>query len=227
MMNHRARLRLNMRRTRDSRHEQMRELASLDTISLLEYTLQVARWSDDFTRDDEIEYRFAVRLFRCRIHKAETGELLMDALLYMLDAAKWMSAAKKMYPDLFLPMWANEMLEGKTLPGIAAQVTYDPEIAAAGDMTYAAEKLFEAVVEAVDQVVQQLSVTDRRVTAVAGCTFATSILGIDAQNQPATPVLTYAAQGLGYLTVFLRRSHPGWLFAAHAGVLGFQPRPVA
>lgn len=83
----------------------------------------------------------------------------------------------------------------RPLPGIAAQVTYDPEIAAAGDMTYAAEKLFEAVVEAVDQVVQQLSVTDRRVTAVAGCTFATSILGIDAQNQPATPVLTYAAPG--------------------------------
>lgn len=40
-------------------------------------------------------------------------------------------------------------------------------------------------------------------------------------------VLTYAAQGLGYLTVFLRRSYPGWLFAAHAGVLGFQARTVA
>ena len=40
-------------------------------------------------------------------------------------------------------------------------------------------------------------------------------------------VLTYAAQGLGYLTVFLRRTYPGWLFAAHAGVLGFQARTLA
>ncbi|MBE2236900.1 MAG: carbohydrate kinase [Caldilineaceae bacterium] len=83
----------------------------------------------------------------------------------------------------------------RPLPGIVAQVAYDPDIAATGDMTYAADRLFEAVVEAVDQVVRQLSVADRQVTAVAGCTFVTSILGIDAQDQPATPVLTYAAPG--------------------------------
>lgn len=114
-MNHKSTLRQRTRQARDSRHEQMRRLAAMDTISLLEDTLQVAALADGFTHDDDIEYLFAVRILRCRIEKAETGALLMDALSYMLDAVNWMSAAQKMYPHLLLPTWVYEMLEGKTL----------------------------------------------------------------------------------------------------------------
>lgn len=114
-MDHKSALRQRMQRTRDSRHEQMRRLAAMDTISLLDDTLQVAALADGFTHDDDIEYLFAVRILRCRIEKAETGALLMDALSYMLDAVNWMSAAQKMYPHLLLPTWVYEMLEGKTL----------------------------------------------------------------------------------------------------------------
>lgn len=108
-------LRQRLRKTRDMRHEQMRNLALMDTISLLDDTLQFVSHADSFTRDDEIEYRFAVRLLRCRIRQAETGDLLIAALGFMINAVEWMDAAHKVYPDLFLPAWANEMLEGKTL----------------------------------------------------------------------------------------------------------------
>jgi hypothetical protein len=77
LMNHKSTLRQRTRQARDSRHDQMRKLAAMDTRSLLDDTLQVAQHADSFTPDDYIEYLFAVRILRCRIEKAETGALLV------------------------------------------------------------------------------------------------------------------------------------------------------
>jgi gluconokinase len=74
-----------------------------------------------------------------------------------------------------------------------AQIQNAADISPAGDVTFDADALFAAVVDAIDQVLVRPAVCQRPVRAVASCTFVTNIVGTDMHGQPITPVFTYAA----------------------------------
>lgn len=92
----------------------------------------------------------------------------------------------------------------RPLAGATAQVTYAPAIAATGDVTFDAERLFTAAVDVIDRTMHQVRALERQVSAVACCTFVTNTLGVDAQGEPVTPVFTYAAPGCAEEVTTLR-----------------------
>lgn len=82
-----------------------------------------------------------------------------------------------------------------------AQIENTPTVAPTGDVTFNAEALFAAAVEAIDQVMTR---TKAPVRAVAACTFVTNIVGLDARDRPLTPVFTYAAPSCAEAVADLR-----------------------
>ncbi|MFO7634870.1 MAG: FGGY family carbohydrate kinase, partial [Caldilinea sp.] len=76
-----------------------------------------------------------------------------------------------------------------------AQVPNAPIVSSAGDVTFDADTLFAAVVEAIDQVMAKPNARRQPVRAVAACTFVTNVVGMDAHDRPLTPLFTYAAPG--------------------------------
>ncbi|MEJ5249113.1 MAG: gluconokinase [Caldilinea sp.] len=84
------------------------------------------------------------------------------------------------------------------------QIPNAPRVTPAGDVTFDADALFAAVVEAVDRALATPAAQRRAVRAVAGCTFVANVVGLDAQGQPLTPLFTYASPGCAEAVAELR-----------------------
>lgn len=85
-----------------------------------------------------------------------------------------------------------------------AQIPNTAHITPAGDVTFDADALFAAVIEAIDRVLAMPAALQRPVYAVAACTFVTNIVGLDAQGRPFTPLFTYASPSCAKAVIALR-----------------------
>jgi gluconokinase len=77
-------------------------------------------------------------------------------------------------------------LQSQPVQGSVAQVAYSPRFTADGGAELDAETLFEHVCSTIDQVLKSAART--RIVAVAASTFWHSLLGVDAEGNPLTPV---------------------------------------
>jgi gluconokinase len=77
--------------------------------------------------------------------------------------------------------------QARPIAGRAARVTYSPRITADGGAELDAETLFNDVCTSIDQVLRQPE-NAPRILAVATSTFWHSLLGLDAEGEPLTPV---------------------------------------
>ncbi|MDQ3249526.1 MAG: gluconokinase [Chloroflexota bacterium] len=78
------------------------------------------------------------------------------------------------------------------IPGCAAQVANQLQTTADGGATFAANQLFDSVVNAIDGLLAAAGPLATHIGGVASATFVSNVLGIDAAGEPVTPVFTYA-----------------------------------
>jgi len=76
-------------------------------------------------------------------------------------------------------------LQAQPLPGKVAQVTYSAHVTADGGAELDPATLFDRVCESIDQVLER---ADQPIKAVSASTFWHSLMGLDADGRPLTPV---------------------------------------
>src|SRR5215210_6763138 len=79
---------------------------------------------------------------------------------------------------------------GDNIEGTEVKLDYEFEYTADGGATQDADELFELVVQAVDGALSEAG--DAEISGVAMSTFWHSVLGLDAEGRPTTPLLTWA-----------------------------------
>lgn len=78
------------------------------------------------------------------------------------------------------------------LTDYAIQLPYRVQTTPDGGAEFDASELFEAVVSAIDRLLEMAGPLAGKIGAVAADTMVTNIVGLDGDGQPVTPVLTYA-----------------------------------
>src|SRR5215210_4969852 len=106
-----------------------------------------------------------------------TGES-QDARILSIDVGS-SSVRAELYDD-----------SGDNIEGTEVKLDYDFEYTAAGGATQDADELFELVVQAVDGALSEAG--DAEISSVAMSTFWHSVLGLDREGRPTTPILTWA-----------------------------------
>jgi gluconokinase len=81
---------------------------------------------------------------------------------------------------------------GDPIPGLVAQVAYAPQTDASGAHTFAPTELLAATVSAIDATLGLAGAAAPQIAAVALDSFWHSLVAVDAQNTPLTPVITWA-----------------------------------
>src|SRR5215210_1230813 len=93
---------------------------------------------------------------------------------------------------------------GGGIEGTEVKLDYDFEYTADGGATQDADELLELVVQAVDGALSRAG--DAEISGVAMSTFWHSVLGLDAEGRPTTPILTWAdRRAAGSVPKFLER----------------------
>ncbi|MEM7345868.1 MAG: gluconokinase [Chloroflexota bacterium] len=85
--------------------------------------------------------------------------------------------------------------QGKVVPGYQAQQSYQAttvSVAGESGVEFDPEMLFTKIVETVDELLAQAGALATEIAAVAADSLVTNILGIDENDQPITPLYTYA-----------------------------------
>ncbi len=80
---------------------------------------------------------------------------------------------------------------GTPVPQATAQQKYDLTTAVQGEVSVDADKLLAFVVQTINDVLKAAGPLASQIVAVAADTFWHSLLGVDAQNRPVTPVITW------------------------------------
>ena len=80
----------------------------------------------------------------------------------------------------------------RPIPGAVAQVANQLRTTHDGGAEFDADQLFEAVVDAIDQLLDRSNLDNQRIAAVAMDTFVGNVLGVNHAFEPQTPVFTYA-----------------------------------
>ena len=79
---------------------------------------------------------------------------------------------------------------GSPVEGTEVKLEYEFEYTTDGGATKDADELLDLVVRAVDGALSEVG--DTEISGVATCTFWHSVLGLDREGHPTTPVLTWA-----------------------------------
>jgi gluconokinase len=80
---------------------------------------------------------------------------------------------------------------GTAVPQATSQQKYDLTTANQGEVSVDADKLLDFVVQTINDVLKAAGPLASQIVAVAADTFWHSLLGVDAQNRPLTPVITW------------------------------------
>jgi gluconokinase len=80
---------------------------------------------------------------------------------------------------------------GTTVPDLIVQRTYELTTANNGEVSVDANVLLNVVAETIDDLLKQAGAEAKKIKAVALDTFWHSLLGVDKNNQPLTPVITW------------------------------------
>ena len=83
-------------------------------------------------------------------------------------------------------------VDGRPLPEIGARAHYRLETDPEGGAWLEPEEVLSAVSEALDETVARAESRDARIAAVALDTLSPTLLGVDEQGRPLTPIYTYA-----------------------------------
>ncbi|MCS7264833.1 MAG: gluconokinase [Armatimonadetes bacterium] len=82
--------------------------------------------------------------------------------------------------------------QGQMLPGIRAQLSYEPQTTPDGGAFLDADWLMQQTLQAMNSVIEQLGANASRIAAVSICTLWHSILGVDKNGNAITPFLLWA-----------------------------------
>ncbi|GCF10526.1 gluconokinase [Dictyobacter arantiisoli] len=80
---------------------------------------------------------------------------------------------------------------GSTVPGMVSQHTYQLTTTSDGEVSVGADMLVGVVAQTIDEVLKQAADLSSQIKAVAIDTFWHSLLGVDENNHPLTPVITW------------------------------------
>lgn len=80
---------------------------------------------------------------------------------------------------------------GSAVPAMVSQKTYQLTTSVEGEVSVDADKLVEIVTQTIDEVVQKAGELSSQIKAVAIDTFWHSLLGLDGEGHPLTPVITW------------------------------------
>ncbi|HEY4386599.1 MAG TPA: gluconokinase [Ktedonobacteraceae bacterium] len=80
---------------------------------------------------------------------------------------------------------------GAAVPNRVAQRTYELTTSNEGEVSVDADILLAVVAETIDDLLKQMGAEAQKIAAVALDTFWHSLLGVDADNHPLTPVITW------------------------------------
>lgn len=82
--------------------------------------------------------------------------------------------------------------DGRAIPGMISQSSYEITTSAAGEATVDADLLATLVAQTIDDVLQKAGSQAQKIGAVAMDTFWHSLLGVDDAGKPVTPVITWS-----------------------------------
>jgi len=96
---------------------------------------------------------------------------------------------------------------GRGLPGVEGHVGYEPHTTPDGGVELDADALLDAVARAVDECLAAAGAQVDRIAAVGASVFWHSLLALDHDGRPLTPVLTWADTRSAAAARTLRREH--------------------
>jgi gluconokinase len=96
---------------------------------------------------------------------------------------------------------------GRARPGAEGQVTYEPRTTPDGGVELDADRLLDAVTNALDACLAGCGAHASQIAAVGASVFWHSLLALDAAGRPLTPVITWADTRSAPAAAALRREH--------------------
>jgi gluconokinase len=97
--------------------------------------------------------------------------------------------------------------DGNVVPGTLARLAQEPRLSADGGAEDDAHTLLERVASCVDQTLQLAGAAATQIAAVALACFAPTLLGVDLQQRPVTPLYLYAETRSAPAAAMLRSNH--------------------
>jgi gluconokinase len=96
--------------------------------------------------------------------------------------------------------------KGRAVEGLKAQESYEPDSSEPGQATFDADWLVECASRCIDGALQEASSRGSRIGAVGVTTFWHSMLGVDDDGRPVTPLITWADTRAAHAAETLKQS---------------------
>ncbi|MGQ9632125.1 MAG: gluconokinase [bacterium] len=81
---------------------------------------------------------------------------------------------------------------GRSIRGAESRIPYAMKTTADGGVEADGGEMFEVAVQCIDGAIERIGELARNIAGVATCTLASTVLGVDKEGNPVTPVYTYA-----------------------------------